>query len=46
LKIEIMGQFVNFKKFEGSNYNLLEIYWGQIGNFEKIEDQNAKFERL
>jgi len=24
----------------------LEIYWGQIVNFEKIEDQNGKFERL
>jgi len=41
-----MGQFVNFKKFEGSNYNFLEIYWGQNLNFEKNEDQNAKFERL
>ena len=53
LKIEIRGQFVNFKifrgqiiiyeKFKGSIYNFLEIYWGQIENFE---DPNAKFERL
>ena len=56
LKIEIMGHFVNFKilrgqiiifkKFEGSIYNYLEIYWGQIENFGKFEDQNTKFEKL
>lgn len=53
LKIEIRGQFVNliffeglnynFWKFEGSIYNYLEIYWGQIGKFE---DQNENFEKL
>jgi hypothetical protein len=39
LKIEIIGQFVNFKIFEGSICNSLEIYWGQF------EDQNANFEK-
>jgi len=24
----------------------MEIYWGQVENFEKIEVPNAKFERL
>jgi len=47
LKIEIRGQFVNFKNlrgqiivfvnFEGPNCNFLEIYWGQIENFGKFE---------
>jgi len=47
-----MGQFVNFKnlrgqiiffgKFEGPIYN----FWGQIENFGKFDDQNAKFEKL
>jgi len=56
LKIEILGQFVNIKKFEGLNYfflktevlicNFLEIYWGKIGIFEKFEDQKANFEKL
>ena len=56
LKNKTRGQFANFKKlrgqiiifgkFEGSIVNFLEIYWGQIENLKKIEDQNAKIERL
>jgi len=53
LKIEIKGQFVNlknlrgqiiiFENFEGPICNFLEIYWDQIENLGKFEDQNAKF---
>ena len=66
MKIEIRGQFVNFKivrgqniifeklggqfiifeKFEGSLCNYLKIYWDQIENFGKFEDQNVKFEEF
>jgi len=41
----LRDQIIIFEKFEGSIYNFLNIYWGQIENFEKIKDQNAKFER-
>jgi len=56
LENEIRGQFTNFKIFEGSNYNFWKIWGsicnffinllGQIENFGKFEDQNAKFEKL
>jgi len=40
------GQIIIFEKFEGSNCKLLKINWGQIENFGKFRDQNAKFEKM
>ena len=52
LKIKIWGQFVNFKKIEGSNYNFWK-FWGAnlqfLGsnwNFWNIWDQIENFEKL
>jgi len=55
LKIEIWGQFVNLKNLRGqiifflkilrANLQYLKIYRGQIENFEKLGDKNAKFEK-
>jgi len=53
LKIKIIGQFVKFKNFEGSNYNFWKNRWvnfwffgNLLGSIWKIEDQNVKFEKL
>ena len=55
MKIEIWGQFVNLKNLRGqiifflkilrANLQYLKIYRGQIENFEKLGDKNAKFEK-
>jgi len=43
LKIEIKGQVVNFKKFEGSNYNFWKS-WKFIGL--KLENLRTKMQNL
>jgi hypothetical protein len=38
----LRGQIIIFENSEGPIWNFLEIYWGQIENFGKFEDQNVK----
>jgi len=42
----LRGQIIIFENFKGSICNFLKIYWGQIQNFGKFRDQNAKFEKI
>jgi len=45
LKIEIRGQFVNYKNFEGSNYNFWKTWGVNLQFFENLLGSNWKIWR-